>query len=281
MDARRKRDALALIINDADAATSSSQRTSLLREFMTKSEPFIEQLPDESSIWVLRGSVALELGFSKSGWIAGQQLKRLGIADRDDKVMRQLMAQLERRGWLGAEPSKSEPPNSALFQVLASPDSDEDSVQAMHWFASAAERGDIAAAKYLERERADRDVERQMRQREDLSGLWSCRYKGSLLNGSISLDVRKEDDGTYAGIETWVLNNETITTEYRFIQPKSPAELWARVVKSRDGRGGGIPLGSPWHWLRPTLDDLQKVGGDGTVLCTRCSEDPLPKQRSI
>jgi len=62
-ETRRRLDALTLIIKDADRAPTSAERMTLLREFMTKSEPFVEQVAGESSVWMLRAGIAVELGY--------------------------------------------------------------------------------------------------------------------------------------------------------------------------------------------------------------------------
>jgi tetratricopeptide (TPR) repeat protein len=99
-EARRKCDALLLIVEDADKAKAPDERVKLLQEFMAKSAEFLALAPMQTNIWLLRGAGALELGMPKLGWQVGRYLRTLGADDSNDPKIRKIMAALERRGWL-------------------------------------------------------------------------------------------------------------------------------------------------------------------------------------
>lgn len=100
LDARRKLDAVMLIIDEASKQTDSSKRNGLLREFMVQSNAFLEEYSFVPDLWLLRAEAALELGMPEQGWIAGQQLRKLGVADDPDQSVQTVLTQLERRRWL-------------------------------------------------------------------------------------------------------------------------------------------------------------------------------------
>jgi len=99
-EARRKLDALMLVVNDADKA-AGNERTRLLQEFMIRSTAFLEDYPSIAELWLLRAAASLELGYAEMGWIAKYQLDQLGAADSDEPALRNIMAQMERKQWLG------------------------------------------------------------------------------------------------------------------------------------------------------------------------------------
>jgi uncharacterized protein len=100
-EARRKYDALLLIVEDADKAGSSEERKRLLREFMNKSTQIMASYPDFTNIWVLRAAVACEIKQSIRGWEAGQRLKAWGLENSSDPKIGRVFAMLERNSWLG------------------------------------------------------------------------------------------------------------------------------------------------------------------------------------
>ncbi|HTP88160.1 MAG TPA: hypothetical protein VMJ34_14490 [Bryobacteraceae bacterium] len=99
-DARRKMDALQVIIQEADKASGAGDRRKLLAEFLEKSEPFVREHPSQVDIWSVRAAVAIELDDAAVGWQTGRKLLELGQGESLDPKMRKLMAMLERRGWL-------------------------------------------------------------------------------------------------------------------------------------------------------------------------------------
>jgi hypothetical protein len=100
-EARRKYDALLLIIEEADKAPTPGQRQNLLREYLEKSDSFVLANPTLPSLWLLRAAAAVELGRAHTGWEAGGRLKALGAGAEDDPKVRRVLAMLERKGWLG------------------------------------------------------------------------------------------------------------------------------------------------------------------------------------
>jgi TPR repeat protein len=101
-DAARKLDAIRLVVVEADAAKNRDQRVPLLRQLMELTATYVEQYQVEPEIWLLRAAAALELDYPSIGWSAGQQLLRSPLGASSDPKVRSLLAQLERRGWLGA-----------------------------------------------------------------------------------------------------------------------------------------------------------------------------------
>jgi hypothetical protein len=100
-DSRRKLDGLMLILEDAQATKSAADRERFLREFLAKSDAFLNEYPSISDLWSLRAQTAIELGEAKTGWQAGRKLIELGYDRSDVLSNRKLMATLERKGWLG------------------------------------------------------------------------------------------------------------------------------------------------------------------------------------
>ena len=99
-DARRKMDALQVIIEEADKASGAGDRRKLLGEFLEKSEPFLREHPSLVEIWSVRAAAAIELDDAAVGWQTGRKLLELGQGESLDPKMRKLMAMLERKGWL-------------------------------------------------------------------------------------------------------------------------------------------------------------------------------------
>ncbi len=98
--ARRQFDTLALIIEEADKATTDSDRKKLLQEFLEKSEPFLKANPKMLPMWTLRAVASLELNQENEATQAGAELTRLGAENSDDPKLRKVMAMLDRKGWL-------------------------------------------------------------------------------------------------------------------------------------------------------------------------------------
>lgn len=108
-EARRKLDTLVLITEEADRAKTASERETLLKEFIEKSETFLAENPDEINVWSLRAAVAAELDERHLAWKAGREIVRLGGADSDDPKIRKVLAVLDRKGWFGEHEPGDEP----------------------------------------------------------------------------------------------------------------------------------------------------------------------------
>ncbi len=168
-DARRKLDALMLIAQDANEATGAA-RAGFMREFMMRTTAFLDNYDFVYPLWVLRAEMALELNYSSIGWEAGYQLRVQGIMDEDTPSIRQLLARMERRNWLGDQPLTPQIFETDLQQFANDPRDDGDAalayalgvalffgqnglahdpVKALHWFRVAAEQGDVLAYKAL------------------------------------------------------------------------------------------------------------------------------------
>ena len=57
----------------------------------------------QMNVWVLRAIAAMEVDYPGEGWLAGRRLKELGAEESDDAKIRRVIAQLDRKGWLGKE----------------------------------------------------------------------------------------------------------------------------------------------------------------------------------
>ena len=164
-DSRRRLDALMLIARDADAAKTADARQPLLIEFLTKSTGFLSDYPSVGSVWSLRAAIALELNYSTIGWAAARQLRDLGLDKTNNPKIRRIMAELERKNWLGDAPLPRDWSKSTLDQVVAAAkggDADaqsalggwyyfgatnipKDPKTAMSWFREAAQKGNPIA----------------------------------------------------------------------------------------------------------------------------------------
>jgi hypothetical protein len=98
--ARRKFDTLMLIVGEADQAKSPLERRKLLEELMAKSAEFVRELPDVLQVWTLRAAAAMELEEERMAWEASSEMLRLGAENSDEPRLRQLLAKLDRKGWL-------------------------------------------------------------------------------------------------------------------------------------------------------------------------------------
>jgi hypothetical protein len=97
---RRAFDVLALILEDADYATSAGKRDAYLQEFLNRSQDFVRGQPDSLQIWILRAVAALELNQPIAGREAAQRLIELKADNLDDRKIRRVLAMLDRKGWL-------------------------------------------------------------------------------------------------------------------------------------------------------------------------------------
>lgn len=91
---------LLMIVEEADQAKSATERRKLLDELLLKSGELVREFPDALPVWTLRAAAALELEQERMGWEAGSELIRLGAEKSDDSKVRQLLAKLDRKGWL-------------------------------------------------------------------------------------------------------------------------------------------------------------------------------------
>lgn len=106
--ARRKYDTLLVIVEEADQAKSAAERRKLLDELLFKSGEFVREFPDVLSVWTLRAAAALELEQERMAWEASSEMIRLGAENSDDPKVRQLVAKLDRKGWLKTKAQMAE-----------------------------------------------------------------------------------------------------------------------------------------------------------------------------
>jgi len=160
-EARRKFEVLVMIAQDADKAQYQQERVKLLNELMAKNTEFVSEYPDNKDAWLMRAAVAIELDYPGIGWQAGKKLKALGLADSDDPKVGKVMAQLERKGWLGGSCPRRDWSKSTTEQLKAVADAGDadaqaalgdayyngssglasDNAQAVAWYRKAAEQG--------------------------------------------------------------------------------------------------------------------------------------------
>jgi len=103
-EARRKYDVLMLMVEDADKANNQKGRVKAMAEFMDKSTTFLQTNPGVKDLWVIRAAASMELDDASAGWEAGRKLMALGEENSSDPKIRKLLAELDRRGWLGDQP---------------------------------------------------------------------------------------------------------------------------------------------------------------------------------
>jgi TPR repeat protein len=156
-----KLDALMLILDDANKATKPEDRAKAFQEFMQKSADFAIAHPDQTNLWVMRAFAAVELDLPSEGWEAGRQLKALGAIHSQDPKVRKVMAELERKSWLGNYSPTQDWKTASLESVQKAAQQGEgqaeselgyryargtngvakDNVEAVKWFRKAAEQG--------------------------------------------------------------------------------------------------------------------------------------------
>jgi hypothetical protein len=102
-DARRTFDVLALIIDDADRATTADERNGYLKEFLARSQDFVREHPSSLPLWTLRAVAALEVNQAATGREACQHMVAMKAAEMDDPRIRRVLAILDRRGWFSAD----------------------------------------------------------------------------------------------------------------------------------------------------------------------------------
>lgn len=100
-EARLEHDVLMLIVIDADKSKLQEDRIHYLREFLTKSRDFIVRYPHQQDVWLVRAAAAIEVSDARSGHEAAKKLKEFGLLDSSDPKVRNVVAQLDRVGWLG------------------------------------------------------------------------------------------------------------------------------------------------------------------------------------
>jgi TPR repeat protein len=185
-EARRKSEALMLIVEDADKAKTPEDRKKLLSEFMDKSDDFLTLNEKATNIWLTRAAVAVELDAPADGWKAGRKLIELGGENSGEPKLAKLLATLERKGWLEMDPPFSAIPADlrTTYKGAKANDADDqhklgesfllgtgirDPVQAVRWFRKAADQGHLEATFSLARLYEDgRGVERNVTEMERL-----------------------------------------------------------------------------------------------------------------
>jgi hypothetical protein len=100
-------DTLILLARQARQATDLDGQKKLLQQFMDQSSAFLQKHPDEVLIWQLRAASALGLDDPAAGYEAGQKLLSAGAADSNDPSLQQLLAQLNKKGWLDKEKNQA------------------------------------------------------------------------------------------------------------------------------------------------------------------------------
>jgi TPR repeat protein len=92
---------LKAVLADADANKDNPElRKKYLNEFLTRSST-MNDLLDQTNVWIARAAAAMELDYPSEGWLAGQQLKRFGLQNSDHPAAMKVFAGLDRKNWLG------------------------------------------------------------------------------------------------------------------------------------------------------------------------------------
>lgn len=94
--------ALKLIVADADAAQNKNDRQKYLEEYLVKSKDVLAEQPGLVNVWATRAAIGLELDNPGVAWEAGRRL--LTITSDINGPVEKVLVQLERKGWLKAEP---------------------------------------------------------------------------------------------------------------------------------------------------------------------------------
>ena len=97
---RVENDSLIELGREAQQTTDLEQQKTLLQQFMDKSAAFVQKHPEVIQLWQLRAAAALILNDPQAGAEAGQKLLVTSATDGNDPKMRQLLAQLNLKGWL-------------------------------------------------------------------------------------------------------------------------------------------------------------------------------------
>lgn len=113
-DDRLEFDTLLDIAREAQASSTPEEQTKLLSEFLVKSKAFVAAHPEQTRIWLLRAVSALALDRPQDGWEAGQHLISAGMKNTDDPQTRQILAKLNRKGWLITDRKGIEEAQAAL-----------------------------------------------------------------------------------------------------------------------------------------------------------------------
>jgi tetratricopeptide (TPR) repeat protein len=98
---RLKLEVLKQIVADADNAKTPQERYQRLQEYLKRSEELLKTSPNLTSVWVFRAAIALEINNAHVGWEAGHSLLRLKADSSGDPKVVELLAKLDRAGWLG------------------------------------------------------------------------------------------------------------------------------------------------------------------------------------
>jgi hypothetical protein len=96
----RKTDVLKLILADANKATSQNEHEIRLAEYLKQSDQLLRLNSNLAEVWATRAAIGLELNQAHVGWQAGHRLIELRADAGGDAKIGELMAKLDRRGWL-------------------------------------------------------------------------------------------------------------------------------------------------------------------------------------
>ena len=144
-DDRLKLDVLTLLSKKADKAATPEDRAQAYGEYLKRSSDFLKSHREQTNLWVMRAIAAVDLNRAQEGWEAGQQLKALGLMHSQDPKIRELLAEMELKGWLGAEIKFVQPDQPAHTEAV----SDEGEIF------GAAKRGDWITVKALLKDHPD------------------------------------------------------------------------------------------------------------------------------
>ena len=92
--------ALIELARQAQQTADLAQQRTLLNQFMTQSNVFLQKHPAQSLLWQLRAASAMSLNAPQAGYEAGMKLVEMGAADSNDRAVQSLLGELKNKGWL-------------------------------------------------------------------------------------------------------------------------------------------------------------------------------------
>lgn len=92
--------ALIELARETQQTTDLTEQTTLLKQFMDRSNLFLQKYPDQILLWQLRAASAISLNEPMAGYEAGEKLIAAGAANSNEPNLQRLLGQLKNKGWL-------------------------------------------------------------------------------------------------------------------------------------------------------------------------------------
>jgi TPR repeat protein len=162
-------DGLMLLFDKAANATNTNDSVRAYRAFLQQGADFAVAHPEQTNLWVKRAKAALAVDYADAGWVAGKQLTALNLIHSEAPEARKVMADLERKGWLGPKRPQHDWRAVKGDQIVAAANDGDEEAQVMlgncffagqsgliqdfavaaQWYRKAAEQGDSAGQEAL------------------------------------------------------------------------------------------------------------------------------------